>query len=50
VHDHCNQNLALHTGWLKPDNEDHVAAIDPSSIINNYYIGRSKGKKNIKKN
>jgi hypothetical protein len=36
----------LHTGWLQPDNEDHVAAIDPSSIIN-YYIGRSKeGKKN----
>jgi hypothetical protein len=26
VHDHCNQNLALHTGWLKPDNEDHVAS------------------------
>jgi hypothetical protein len=36
----------LHTGWLKPDNEDHAAAIDLNSIIN-YYIGRSKeGKKN----
>jgi len=39
----------LHTGWFKPDNEDHVAAIDPSSIIN-YYIGRSKGGKRKKKN
>jgi hypothetical protein len=33
--------------WLKPDNEDHVTAIDPSSIIN-YYIGRSEALKNLK--
>jgi hypothetical protein len=38
----------LHTGWFKPDNEDHVTAIDPSSIIN-YYIGRSKRGKKKKK-